>query len=52
MGPHSWEKTVVVVLQDDIDATKEKQESPETPGNRRKWNDGREVSAWREVLVF
>lgn len=52
MGSYSWEKTIVAVLQDDIEATKEKQESPEIPGNRRKWDDGREVSAWREGLVF
>ena len=51
MGPLSWEGTIAAVPQDDTEATKEKQESPGAPGNRRKWDDGREVSAWREVLV-
>lgn len=40
VGSHSWKGTIVTVLQDDTQATKEKQESLEAPGNRRDGDRG------------
>lgn len=40
MGPYSWERTIVAILQEDTEVTKEKQQSPRTPRNRRKSDYG------------
>lgn len=51
MGSCSGEGPIVAVLQNDTEATNEKQESPGTLRNRRDWDGGREGSAWRDTGI-